>query len=123
MFHQILSKAEAGDQLGALIRGVKRDEIRRGMCLCKPGTMSMHNKVEAQVSKKRKTFSTKLVKWQELDVLKHCFSLIYFSKLVLEETKGGKGSLSKWTFYSRYEVVYYVGLAIVGLLFFVYKGV
>lgn len=49
MFHQILSKAEAGDQLGALIRGVKRDEIRRGMCLCKPGTIKMHNKVEAQV--------------------------------------------------------------------------
>lgn len=49
MFHQILNKAEAGDQLGALIRGVKRDEIRRGMCLCKPGTIKMHNKVEAQV--------------------------------------------------------------------------
>lgn len=49
MFHQILNKAEAGDQLGALVRGVKRDEIRRGMCLCKPGTITMHNKVEAQV--------------------------------------------------------------------------
>lgn len=32
MFHQILEEAQAGDQLGALVRGVKRDDIRRGFC-------------------------------------------------------------------------------------------
>lgn len=37
MFHKLLDQAEAGDQLGVLIRGVKRDEIRRGMILAKPG--------------------------------------------------------------------------------------
>jgi len=39
MFHQILDQAQAGDQLGALVRGVKRDDIRRGMVMAKPGTI------------------------------------------------------------------------------------
>jgi len=50
MFHQTLDRAEAGDQLGALIRGLKRDEVRRGHILAKPGTISMHNHFTAQVS-------------------------------------------------------------------------
>ena len=50
MFHQTLDRAEAGDQLGALIRGLKRDELRRGHILAKPGSISMHNHFEAQVS-------------------------------------------------------------------------
>lgn len=41
MFHQLLDQAQAGDQLGVLVRGVKRDEIRRGMVLCKPGSHKM----------------------------------------------------------------------------------
>lgn len=49
MFHQILDEAQAGDQLGALVRGVKRDDVRRGMILCKPGTMKQHDQMEAQV--------------------------------------------------------------------------
>jgi elongation factor Tu len=49
MFHKILEEAQAGDQLGALVRGVKRDEIRRGMVLCKPGTMKTYDNVDAQV--------------------------------------------------------------------------
>jgi len=49
MFHQILDQAEAGDQLGALVRGVKRDEIRRGMIMCKPGSVKAVDQVEAQV--------------------------------------------------------------------------
>lgn len=40
MFHKILDEAQAGDQLGALVRGVKRDEIRRGMVMCKPGKIT-----------------------------------------------------------------------------------
>lgn len=50
MFHQILEESQAGDQLGALVRGVKRDDIRRGMVMCKPGTMKAHDNLEAQVS-------------------------------------------------------------------------
>jgi len=49
MFHQILEESHAGDQLGALVRGVKRDDIRRGMVLCKPGTMKAHDQMEVQV--------------------------------------------------------------------------
>lgn len=49
MFHQILEEAHAGDQLGALVRGIKRDEIKRGMVMCKPGTVKAHDQVEAQV--------------------------------------------------------------------------
>lgn len=49
MFHKILEEAQAGDQLGALVRGIKRDDIRRGMILCKPGTMKSYDNIEAQV--------------------------------------------------------------------------
>lgn len=49
MFHKILPEAHAGDQLGALVRGIKRDEVKRGMVMCKPGTLKPHDHVEAQV--------------------------------------------------------------------------
>lgn len=49
MFHQILEEAHAGDQLGALVRGVKREDIRRGMVMCKPGSIKAQDHVEAQV--------------------------------------------------------------------------
>jgi len=49
MFHKILEEAQAGDQLGALVRGVKRDDIRRGMVLAKPGSMKAHDNIETQV--------------------------------------------------------------------------
>lgn len=48
MFHQILTEAHAGDQLGALVRGLKRDDIRRGMIMCKPGTMKAYDHLETQ---------------------------------------------------------------------------
>ncbi|KAG5332442.1 EFTU factor, partial [Acromyrmex charruanus] len=49
MFHQILEEAHAGDQLGALVKGLKRDEIKRGMIMCKPGSMKAYDHVETQV--------------------------------------------------------------------------
>ncbi|CAH1801389.1 unnamed protein product, partial [Owenia fusiformis] len=49
MFRQILDQAEAGDQMGALIRGLKRDDVKRGMMIGKPGTMKMHNRIVSQV--------------------------------------------------------------------------
>lgn len=45
MFHKILEESQAGDQLGALVRGVKRDDIRRGMVMCKPGTVKAYDNV------------------------------------------------------------------------------
>lgn len=49
MFHKSLERAEAGDNLGALLRGLKREDVRRGMVMGKPGTLEAHQKVEAQV--------------------------------------------------------------------------
>lgn len=49
MFHKSLDRAEAGDNLGALVRGLKREDVRRGMVMCKPGSIRPHQKVKAQV--------------------------------------------------------------------------
>ena len=49
MFRKILDYAEAGDNIGALLRGVQRTEIERGQVLCKPGSINPHTKFHAQV--------------------------------------------------------------------------
>ncbi|RAL23246.1 elongation factor Tu [Thermoflavimicrobium daqui] len=49
MFRKILDQAQAGDNIGALLRGVDRKEIQRGQVLAKPGTVNPHTKFKAQV--------------------------------------------------------------------------
>ena len=49
MFRKILDYAEAGDNIGALLRGVQRDEIKRGQVLCKPGSIHPHTAFRGQV--------------------------------------------------------------------------
>ena len=49
MFRKLLDKAEAGDNIGALLRGVTRDKIQRGQVLAKPGSVKPHSKFLAQV--------------------------------------------------------------------------
>ena len=49
MFRKTLDYAEAGDNIGALLRGVARDEIERGQVLCKPGTINPHTNFRGQV--------------------------------------------------------------------------
>ncbi len=49
MFRKILDYAEAGDNIGALLRGIQRTEIERGQVLCKPGTINPHTKFHGQV--------------------------------------------------------------------------
>src|SRR6266496_997432 len=49
MFRKILDEGRAGDNIGALLRGTKREEIQRGQVLCKPGSITPHTKYEAQV--------------------------------------------------------------------------
>ena len=49
MFRKILDYAEAGDNIGALLRGVQRNEIERGQVLAKPGTINPHTKFRGQV--------------------------------------------------------------------------
>ena len=49
MFRKLLDEAQAGDNIGALLRGVQRNEIERGQVLCKPGSIKCHKKFTAQV--------------------------------------------------------------------------
>ncbi len=49
MFRKILDYAEAGDNIGALLRGVQRSDIERGQVLCKPGSINPHTKFRGQV--------------------------------------------------------------------------
>ncbi len=49
MFRKLLDEAQAGDNIGALLRGVQRTEIERGQVLAKPGTVTCHKKFTAQV--------------------------------------------------------------------------
>lgn len=49
MFRKILDRGEAGDNVGLLLRGIDKDQIRRGMVICKPGSVTPHTEFEAQV--------------------------------------------------------------------------
>jgi elongation factor Tu len=49
MFRKLLDRGEAGDNIGALLRGTKREEVERGQVLAKPGTITPHTKFEAEV--------------------------------------------------------------------------
>ena len=49
MFRKLLDEAQAGDNIGALLRGVQRTDIERGQVVCKPGSITCHKKFTAQV--------------------------------------------------------------------------
>ena len=49
MFRKILDSGEAGDNIGALLRGIKRDDVERGQVLAKPGSITPHTKFKAEV--------------------------------------------------------------------------
>jgi elongation factor Tu len=49
MFRKLLDQGQAGDNVGVLLRGTKRDEVERGQVLCKPGSIKPHTKFEAEV--------------------------------------------------------------------------
>jgi elongation factor Tu len=48
MFRKLLDSGEAGDNVGVLLRGTKREEVERGQVLCKPGSITPHTKFEAE---------------------------------------------------------------------------
>ena len=48
MFRKLLDSGEAGDNIGALLRGVDREGVERGQVLCKPGSITPHKKFEAE---------------------------------------------------------------------------
>jgi elongation factor Tu len=49
MFRKLLDEAEAGDNIGALLRGVKREDVVRGQVLCKPGSVTPHTEFKGQI--------------------------------------------------------------------------
>ncbi|MBA2578999.1 MAG: elongation factor Tu [Euzebyaceae bacterium] len=49
MFRKLLDQGQAGDNIGVLLRGTKKDDVERGQVLCKPGTITPHTNFEAQV--------------------------------------------------------------------------
>ena len=49
MFRKILDRGEAGDNVGILLRGIEKTDIKRGMVICKPGSVTPHQKFEAEV--------------------------------------------------------------------------
>ena len=49
MFRKLLDEAQAGDNIGVLLRGIQRDEIERGQVLCKPGTIHPHTNFKGEV--------------------------------------------------------------------------
>ncbi|MBO5383305.1 MAG: elongation factor Tu, partial [Ruminococcus sp.] len=49
MFRKTLDYAEAGDNIGALLRGITRDQVERGQVLCKPGSIKPYTKFKGQV--------------------------------------------------------------------------
>ena len=49
MFRKLLDSGQAGDNVGVLLRGTKREEVERGQVLCKPGSIKPHTKYECEV--------------------------------------------------------------------------
>tara|TARA_B110000261_G_scaffold154031_1_gene185195 strand:+ start:100 stop:1287 length:1188 start_codon:yes stop_codon:yes gene_type:complete len=49
MFRKLLDRGEAGDNVGILLRGIDKEKIKRGMVLCKPGSIKPHTKIKAEV--------------------------------------------------------------------------
>jgi elongation factor Tu len=49
MFRKILDRGEAGDNVGLLLRGIEKSDIKRGMVICKPGSTSPHKKFKAEI--------------------------------------------------------------------------
>src|SRR5690606_20482531 len=49
MFRKLLDEGQAGDNVGLLLRGIEKDEIERGMVICKPGSITPHKEFECEV--------------------------------------------------------------------------
>ena len=56
MFHQTIDQAQPGDQLGILLKNIRREDVRRGVFVGKPGSLKMHNKFDCQVRQKQTQF-------------------------------------------------------------------
>ena len=62
MFRKLLDSGEAGDNIGALLRGVERTDVERGQVLAKPGSVTPHTEFEAQAYVLKKEENEKPIK-------------------------------------------------------------
>jgi elongation factor Tu len=60
MFRKLLDEGQAGDNVGILLRGTKREEVERGQVLAKPGSITPHAKFECEVYKRVSHYATLL---------------------------------------------------------------
>ncbi|CAG02711.1 unnamed protein product [Tetraodon nigroviridis] len=79
MFRKQIDQAEAGDNLGILLRGVKKDDVKRGMVISKPRSIKAHRKVQAQV-RKQNLLCKPGIKMTILELIESDF---FFFKLVV----------------------------------------
>jgi elongation factor Tu len=73
MFRQILDRGEAGDNAGILLRGIAKEDIKRGMVICKPGSVTPHAKFKAEVY---------VLKKEEVVVIHHSITTIARSSML-----------------------------------------
>jgi translation elongation factor EF-1alpha len=78
MFHQTIDQAQPGDQLGILLKNIRREDVRRGVFVGKPGSLKMYNKFDCQVKFNKKLFvffslknffSRRLISYQKAKVV------------------------------------------------------
>ena len=82
---QIIRFCQAGDNIGALLRGVEREDILRGQVLCAPGSITPHKKFEAEV------YVLKKERWSSHTILKvtvHSFTFVLQTLLVKLFSRG-----------------------------------
>ncbi|GIR81957.1 MAG: hypothetical protein CM15mP83_6830 [Flavobacteriaceae bacterium] len=77
MFRKILDRGEAGDNVGILLRGIEKTDIKRGMVICKPGSVTPHAKFKAEVY---------ILKRKRVDVTRHFITIIVLSFMSVQQT-------------------------------------
>jgi translation elongation factor EF-Tu-like GTPase len=86
MFRKLLDRGEAGDNVGLLLRGIDKTQIRRGMVICKPGSVTPHRKLKLKF-----TFFQK----KKVDVTLHSLTNIVHSSISVQQTLQVKSLLPK----------------------------
>ena len=77
MFRKILDRGEAGDNVGILLRGIEKTDIKRGMVICKPGSVTPHAKFKAEVY---------ILKKKRVDVIRHSTTITVLSFMFVQQT-------------------------------------
>ena len=77
MFRKILDRGEAGDNVGILLRGIEKTDIKRGMVICKPGSVTPHAKFKAEVY---------ILKKKKVDVTLHSTTITVHSSMYVQPT-------------------------------------